>query len=79
MLSFVVRGLSLKRLDIFLTRASFRVVLRKAKAREKSARKGTEMLRFFSTLHASQKKRRFRMNAREEERRERIQKTRRKG
>ncbi len=76
MLSFVARGLSLKRLDIFLSRASFRVVLRKAKACEKSARKGTEMLHFFSTLHASQK--RFRINAREE-RRERIQKTRRKG
>jgi predicted esterase len=57
MLSFVARGLSLKRLDIFLTRASFRVVLCKAKACEKSARKGTEMLHFFSTLHASQKKR----------------------
>ena len=51
MLSFVARGLSLKRLDIFLSRASFRVVLCKAKACEKSARKGTEMLHFFSTLH----------------------------
>ena len=77
MLSFVARGLSLKRLDIFLSRASFRVVSCKAKAREKSARKGTEMPHFFSTLHASQKKR-FRINAREE-RRERIQTTRRKG
>jgi hypothetical protein len=52
MLSFVARGLSLKRLDIFLTRASFRVVLCKAKACEKSAHKVMEILHFFSTLHA---------------------------
>ena len=47
-------GLSLKRLNIFLSRASFHVVLCKAKACEKSAHKVMEILHFFSTLHVTE-------------------------